>query len=426
MIQVKYIFLIFLFLNFHDLLGQADQLIQPKESTSISFTQQDSFHSKVLNESRKINIYIPESFHRASKKHTYPVLLLLEDEFFYMVSGVVKHLSSMERIPEMIVISILDMSYIPTVYTNGSTFWPSEQLSDENPDPFTKHLKEELFPYLKSTYRANGFRIIMGLSPTSIYALHTFVKEPGLFDAHIAIAAGDILGMGYLEEERFIDLIANEVKNFQNRKRYLYVTSADGDGGGNSPEIEENLAELDEILIPFQSENFKHISKLFPNEGHYDVALPALTEALDLIFPKDEWFARYRNIVNQPGNALDNIDEYYRTLSKKYGFDILPRAERWNSVIRLSWVGPYLIRQGRILEGIEIIERWVELRPESTHALNELTKAYENNNQLDKATTTMARAYKLSLEQELPGSEQYQNRLEELRKKLANNKDGLT
>ncbi|MGS2764424.1 alpha/beta hydrolase-fold protein [Sinomicrobium sp. M5D2P9] len=413
--KFNYLFLSIVLLNFHSLV-LVGQVSQQNSSTPLGFAQQDSFYSEALNENRKMHIYLPESFHEVSNDHTYPVLLLLEDEFFYMVSGVVKHLSSVERMPETIVVSILDMSYIPAVYTNGSTFWPTEKLADQNPDPFTKHLKEELFPYLRSKYRANDFRLIMGLSFTSIYVHHTFVKEPGLFDAHIAIASGDILGMGYTEGERFIDLIADEVKNHPGRKNYLYVTSADGDGGGNSPEIGENLIELDSILSPLESENFKYISKLFPDEGHYDVALPALIEALGMVFPKKEWFARYRNIVNEPGNAMHNMDKYYERLSKKYGFQILPRAERWNSGNRLSLIGPYLIKQERVAEGIEILERCVELRPNSPHFFYELAKAYENDNQIEKAMVTLSKAYELSRQLELPSSEQYLNHLEKLKK----------
>lgn len=393
---------------------------QELSSTSIplNYAQQDAFHSKVLGKERKFNIYLPESFHEASAEHTYPVLILLEDEFFHMVSGVVRHLSSVERMPETIVVSILEMSYMPTVYTNGSTFWPMKQLSDEDPDPFTKHLKEELFPYLKASYRANDFRMIMGLSPTSVYTFHTFVKEPGLFNVHIAIAAGDMLGMGYEEGERFIDLLSNEVQNTPDKKRYLYVTSPDSDAGSHSPEIKENIEELNRILGNYRSENFAFVSRVFPNEGHYDVALPALLEALDLIFPKDDWSARYRDMVSAPGNALENIDAYYQELSAKYGFAVLPRAERWNSVNRLSWIGPYLLRQGRTAEGIEILERRAAYRPKSTSALEELAQAYQAANELEKALATITRAYNLSKELGSQNSQHYLVQLEALKKEI--------
>ncbi len=406
--KLKYILFCLVVLCSHRLEGQQNQ------SIPINFAQQDSLYSEALNEVRKVNIYLPESFHVASADHTYPVFVLLEDEFFYMVAGVVKHLSSVERMPETIVVSIPDMSYLPEVYTNGSTFWPMEKLSDDEPDLFTKHLREELFPYLKSKYRANDFAMVMGLSPTSVYALHTFVKEPDLFDAHIAIAAGDMLGMGYNPGERFIDLIAASVKYDRARNRFLYITSGDDDRV-HAPEIGKNLTELDSILSALESENFHYVSKLFPDEGHYDVALPALIEALGMIFPKEDWSARYRDLVAEPGNAMGNIDEHYRQLSAKYGFPILPRAERWNSVNRLSWIGPYLIRQGRVAEGIEVVERWVALRPYSCDALDALANAYENNNQTEKAIVALSKACELSSQLGLPGLDQYRDRLEKLK-----------
>jgi tetratricopeptide (TPR) repeat protein len=311
-------------------------------------------------------------------------------------------------------VSLVDEATNPTVYTNGSDFWPKEwkQIEGGNPDLFTHYLRKELFPYLKEKYRANDFRIIIGLSGGSIYTLHTFIKEPDLFDAHIAIAAGDILGMGYREGERFIDLIVTRLNENPVAKGYLYITSADSDGGGNSPMIKANLEELNKLLTPHRTSSFKFLSKIFPNEGHYDVALPALEEALTLIFPKEKWFAKYRDIINKPGNAMTNIDAFYHELSSEYGFEVLPRAERWNSINRLSWIGPFLLRQGNTAEAIEVIERWVEYRPKSTLALSELAKAYESNGDHDKAISKLEKALEMSLD--LKEKETFQIRINEL------------
>lgn len=365
------------------------------KSNPVNFGFQITFESEIFDQTRTINIALPQSFDEASKEHIYPVFILLEDEFFQMVSGVVKHLSSVERIPEMIVVSIKNEPSAPTIHTNGSNFWPGPQLVGENHDQFTDHIRNELIPYLKDEFRANDFHVVMGLSYTSIYVLHSFVKEPNLFDAHIAIAAGDILGMGYSEGERFIDLIESEIKGRSDKKRYLYITSADADGGGKAPEIKENLEELDRKLYHLENQNLKFFSGIYPNEGHYDVALPGLMNALAIIFPKKQWFARYRDIVAQPGDALQNLDNYYDKLSKAYGFQILPRAERWNSVNRLSWIGPRLVKQGRITEGIAIIERWVQYQPYSHIALAELSSAYQVAGDLDKSKLALKHAIQL-------------------------------
>ncbi|MEQ8811070.1 MAG: alpha/beta hydrolase-fold protein [Imperialibacter sp.] len=396
-----------------------------KESAPLTFAQQYVLHSNILNEDRRVNIFLPESFYEVSAQHTYPVLLLLEDEFFLMVSGVVKHLSAVERMPETIVVSLADGPHIPKFYTNGSDFWPKDwkQLPfGENPDSFTAYLRQELLPYLKSNFRANDFDLIMGLSVTSMYALHTFAKEPDLFDAHIAIAAGDVLGMGYNDGESLIDVIVDDFQNAPNRKGYLYVTSADSDGNGDSPMIKANLEELERRLSPYRTAHFQFVSKSFKNEGHYDVALPALEEALGMIYPKDKWFAKYHEMIEAPGNAMVNIDDYFQRLSSEYGFEILPKAERWNSGNSLSRVGPRLLRDGRVQESVEVIERWVEYRPKSAEALSELAKAYEANNQLDKAISALDKALKLSVASEMEESSEYEAQLDQLKEKIRNKK----
>lgn len=393
----------------------------PKKSTTLTFAHQDIFHSNLLNEDRRINIFLPDDFYKTSSQHTYPVLLLLEDEFFLMVSGVVKHLSSVERMPETIVVSLVDGPIVPKLYTNGSDFWPQnwKQLPfGKDPDLFTKHLKEELFPYLKSNFRANDFKIVMGLSATSIYAIHTFAKENDLFDAHIAIAAGDILGMGYIEGESLIDFIIEDFENTQKKIGWLYITSADSDGNGNSPMIKANLEELEERLSPYRSNDFRFTSKIFPNEGHYDVALPGLEEALGLIFPKENWFSNYRELIKEPGNAMGNIDNYFKIRSMEYGFEILPKAERWNSGNSLSRIGPFLLSQGRTKEAIEVLERWVAYRPKSILALIELEKAYEAKNELNKALFVLKKAYNMALELEMDESNEYQAQINKLKAKI--------
>ncbi|MCX2681324.1 tetratricopeptide repeat protein [Galbibacter sp. EGI 63066] len=405
---------------------QAQQDSNKAESTPLTFAQQEVIHSKILNEDRTINIFLPESFHEKSIQHTYPVLLLLEDEFFLMTSGVTKHLSSVERMPETIVVSLIDGPKVPKLYTNGSDFWPKDwkQLPfGGNPDPFTKHLKEELFPYLKNNFRANDFKIVMGLSATSIYTLHAFAKEPYLFDAHIAIASGDILGMGYSEGESLIDVIVKDFENNQKKTGWLYVTSADSDGNGNSPMIKTNLEELEKRLSPYRSDDFQFISKIFLDEGHYDVALPALEEALGIIFPKEKWFANYRELIKEPGNAMENIDNYFKELSTVYGFEILPKTERWNSGNSLSKISSYLLNQGKTTEAIQVIERWVKYSPKSILALNKLIEVYDSNSDFDKALSILEKAYEMSLELGIEESNEYLVKINQTKEKIGKGKN---
>lgn len=418
--KIKYAILLAISISFHHTAVSQEERIGSSaliENSAPASFQRLTFQSGILGQERHMNIFLPDNFDVSSPEHTYPVLFLLEDEFFVMVSGVVKHLSSMERMPETIVVSLQDDVPVPELFTNGSDFWPKDWVQlpfGENTDPMTRHLEEELMPYLKAHFRANGFNMVMGLSGTAMYALHTYINKPALFDAHIALAAGDILGMGYKQDERFIELFAEDARQFPDRRRMLYVCSADADAEA-APMIQSNLEALEAKLAPYRADHFKYISKLYPNEGHYDMALPGLVEALELIFPKERWFARYRDIIEKPGNAMENIDDHFSKLSAQYGFKILPRAERWNSVNSLSWIGRDLLRNNNPEEAAEVLERWVSYRPQSVEALKELAKAYELNGEPARALDAIEKAFELAGEPGTDDSDEFTAHIKRLK-----------
>ena len=73
--------------------------------------------------------------------------------------------------------------------------------------------------------------------------------------------------------------------------------------------------------------------------------------------------------MKQPGDAMTNIDNFYHNLSAKYGFEILPNADRWNNVNNLRFISGKLLRDGRVAEAITVAERWSLYRPKSLPAL---------------------------------------------------------
>jgi len=398
------------------------QLIaRQSNSSAIGFGEKHLVPSNILGGDQEVNVSIPESFHEASNHHTYPLILLLEDEFFHVVSGVVKHLASVNRIPEAIVVSLKEGPVIPKLYTNNSDFWPVDWKQipfGKSPDNFVHFLEQELFPYFEKHFRANDFRIVIGTSGSAMFALHTFTKEAQLFDAHIAIAAGDVLGMGYKEGESMIDLFERDLKKTPDIKRHLYVTSADSDAA-IAPMIARNLLELRQRLSPYQSESFKLISKIFPGENHYGVVLPAIGEALNMIFPKNLWSVNYRELSREKGKAMKNIDSTYQALSLRYGFNILPMAERWNSINSLRWVGLNLLQEDRHAEALEVLKRRASYRPQSPHARQDLSKAFEANNLPEEAIKEQQIAWQKASDSKMDPTD-FLNRLNELNKRAGN------
>ena len=70
----------------------------------------DSVHSNILNETRKIWVYVPNRNNSLYGSQNYPVIYLLDgDGHFHSVTGLIHQLSSVNGnavIPEMIVVGI--------------------------------------------------------------------------------------------------------------------------------------------------------------------------------------------------------------------------------------------------------------------------------------------------------------------------------
>lgn len=393
---------------------------QPSSDLShLSFGKQFNHYSKILDENRTVNIYLPEYYEVSSPDHTYPVILLNDehgDRFFLTTAGVVRHLSYVERMPEAIVVSFHDTSgHLPDVYNNG--MWGSqEQLTFEtNPAAYIRYLEEEFFPYLEKNFRANNYRIHVGVSGSAIFPLHTLVNAPELFDAHFILAAGDVIGMGYTAGGTFTDAITKMLGDNAGFRHQLYFGVADNDLAWQE-EYPKNVQELKQRLAPFASDAFKYYIDIIPNEGHYDSYIKALLAGFEWVFPKQQWSPKYRDIVKQKGNALANIDAYYDSLSAAYGFTILPKANRWNNVNCLRYIGSRFLIEDRPKQALEVLKRWVDYRPHAPEAMMQLAKGYQANERINQAIATQEKAIELARQYDIEVLQTHEDFLATLKK----------
>ena len=405
-------YLLLLLFSHSALRAQSGAGIETLSSTPLELGQRISFRSEILNETRIMNIRLPESFYEASEDHVYPVLFIdgsHGDQFFSTVSGIIRHMSSMSRMPETIVVSFHDnMIYAPHVYSNG--MWSSREILDYGADPelFRRHLEQELFPYLKEQFRATDYHMIMGVSGSSLLTLHSFAKMPDLFDAHFLYAAADMIGMGYEPGKTFIDAFEERMKSTPGSKGQLYVSVAEDDvlKGAHDGAYQKNMDALRNRLSPYTSDNFKLKAEIIPQEGHYDSVLKGLLSALEMVFPHDQWSPKFRDLIKQPGDAMDNIDAFHQRLSAIYGFPILPKAERWNSVNCLRFIGGKLLRDGRVKEAVRVFERRVAYRPRLAAAWSSLAEALKADGQTDRAREAEEKAALLDQTEVQPETEE--------------------
>jgi len=378
----------------------ASKSLRPITTESITVGEQITFRSEILDAEVTMNIALPESFEISSVEHTYPVLFVSGShgrEFFSTVSGIAKHLGDRERIPELIVVSLNDLGGTPDVHTHG--MWGREILdgSDADAAKQLQHIAQEIVPYLRESYRANDYRILVGVSRSALLPIYALTEAPELFESYVLVAAADVIGMGYAEDETFIDAIEATVDKQPQIVPKLYLGTADRDLE-KRPEYRENLKELRSRLGT--SDRIDMRIEEIHDDDHYAALIPAMLSALEQNFPDERWAARYRDLVAQPGDALANIDRYYEALSKEYGFEILPRADRWNNVNCLRFMIRHLIGANRAGEAVRIAERRVKYRPRSSNSYSGLADALEAADRPEDAIAALETAIQLEAEAE--------------------------
>ncbi|MCC6182619.1 MAG: alpha/beta hydrolase [Bacteroidia bacterium] len=153
----------------------------------------DTIHSKVLNEKRIINVYLPEGY---DPKDTikYPVIYLLDgnkDEDFIHVAGLIQYLSFpwINQTKPSIVIGIAnvdrrrDFTY-PTTVAKDKQDFPTTGSSEK----FISFIESELQPYISSNFKITPSKTIIGQSLGGLLATEILFKKPHLFNNYVIVS----------------------------------------------------------------------------------------------------------------------------------------------------------------------------------------------------------------------------------------------
>lgn len=153
----------------------------------------DTIHSKVLNEKRIINVYLPEGY---DSKDTikYPVIYLLDgskDEDFIHVSGLIQYLSFpwINQTKPSIVIGIAnvdrrrDFTY-PTTVAKDKQDFPTTGSSEK----FIHFIETELQPFVKTNFKTTTNKTIIGQSLGGLLATEILFKKPYLFNNYVIVS----------------------------------------------------------------------------------------------------------------------------------------------------------------------------------------------------------------------------------------------
>lgn len=372
----------------------------------LPFGERITFPSTFLKQAETFDVYLPKSFSTDSDTTRYPLIITMDGwALSQTVSGISSHLMNTAALPNSVVIALhTDVwAMLPSTYVLSTDNWPADPKSrlanafknnaDNAAEPFWQFLEKELLPFLEEHYRTNHFRTLVGMSPTAYMTLHTMLEGPDLFNAYILIAAIDILGLGYTKDKDFADEIIDAAKKGALNNKFLYVASAEFESR-REPRHYDNAKKLNQGLS-------KHTDKLsfkvenIDNFGHYPVAIPAFTNALNLIFPRGD-FQKFQAFDKAPGEIISKIVKYYTSLSERYGVTINVPTDIARNPNSLRSIGYKLLKREDYIQAEQAFSLWISISDKDPNAYFWLSRVLAAKGELEKAIINLEKAIYLS------------------------------
>lgn len=193
-----------------------------------------TLESRVLAETRRINVYTPPGYAEAEDAR-YTVLYMpdggVEEDFPHVIRTVDTAIRAGEIRPLIVV-------GIENTERRRDMTGPTQVEEDRKIAPrvggsasFRAFLRDELMPDIRQRVRGNGETAIMGESLAGLFVVETFLLEPGMFDAGIAISPAL-----WWNDQALVHGAVERLKARSARPTTLYLTRAGDDDIGAAPE----------------------------------------------------------------------------------------------------------------------------------------------------------------------------------------------
>ncbi|WP_046757733.1 alpha/beta hydrolase [Kordia jejudonensis] len=244
----------------------------------------EQFKSEKLNETRDIQLYLPEDY---SDEKVYPIIVVLDANYlFESVVANSKFYSYWDEMPQSIVVGV--NQYKTEDRERDCMYEDASGLPTEKGSKFFEFIAMELVPYVEKNYNTANFKMIVGHDHTANFINYYLFKEVPLFDAYINLSPSFAPKM----EER----IVKRLGEFEDKK-FFYLATAKEDTKKDAKRIRALHASLQEL----KKENIFYYYDDFAEANHNSLAVQAIPKAMSQIF------SMYRPI---------SVKEYKETISK--------------------------------------------------------------------------------------------------------------
>lgn len=247
------------------------------EPTPIVIGQSYALPSAVMAAAREINVWLPPGY--AEGEARYPVLYLLDGgtiwQDFHHISGLAQLGTVNGTTRDVIVVGIasVDRRNELALATDNAELiarYPTQGHSDR----FRRFVAEEVQPFIEGRFRTNGETALMGESLAGLFVVETFLKEPQMFDAYVAVSPSLWWDGGRLAQQSGAHL-----RDHSNDPRTLILTM--GNEGAEAQALMETLTgNLRDDALPGVSWTFEPR----PTESHATIYHGAALDAFRRLY----------------------------------------------------------------------------------------------------------------------------------------------
>ncbi|MEJ5963704.1 alpha/beta hydrolase-fold protein [Pedobacter immunditicola] len=360
----------------------------------------DTLHSAILNEKREILIYVPKAGNNNVKvEASYPVLYLLDGyAAFHSVTGVVQHLSSIGKIPKMIVVAISNTDRVRDLTPTHSTEWSDGTVDSSalktsgGGEKFILFLEKELIPHIESNYHTDPYRMFVGHSLGGLTVLNTLINHPSLFNSYVAIdpsiwwdqqsllkKANTVLAQKNFAGKKLFYAAANTMEKGMDMVRVVKDTAI------KNVHVRNNL-KFREVLLKNKKNQLVWDWKYYHEDNHSSVPLIAAYDAFRSFFKGFE----LADDLNDPLVDLKFVQNHYKKVSAMLGYNVMPPE---NTVNILGYIN---LENKDYAKAYSFFKMNIDLYPESFNVYDSMGDYYIARGDKKKAKELLLKALMLN------------------------------
>jgi uncharacterized protein len=300
----------------------------------------DSVHSGILNETRKIWVYIPDSYkNNPTTSQRFPVVYLLDGPaHFYSVVGMIQQLSSVNGnsiCPEMIVVGLPNTDrtrdLTPTHVATDPPFVDSNSAKTSGGgEQFTSFIEKELVPHIDSVYPTNPYKMLIGHSFGGLMVINTLMHRPKLFNAYVAIDPSM-----WWDNKRLLKEVETNLPSKDLNHTSLFMGIANTmEAGMDTAKVQvdttqdsrhiRSILELGHYLSAEKQSGLRFAYKYYNSDNHGSVPLITEYDALHFLFSFYQFYLTYKDYSNITKEVIAKIESHYDTVSDHMGFKVHP------------------------------------------------------------------------------------------------------